>query len=399
MWDAIQAHQSPDALYLVLLKPWLEAMGGGEWATRLPSAVAGAVAVGLTCILGTRLLGRAAGLVAAGVLGTAVLVVEWSQRGDGVALGLAGIVGATVALVAALERPSWWRWGLWGLAAAIAVGADLLMATVLLAHGAAFATRRPRPEWRTPAVALALVAVVALTSTALILTSDARHVGGLQAPPGGTVVDGLWRLAGLTPIPLAVAGLGVFVLVTSRVPGAEHWQTTLLVTWLVAPVAVGVLVSFGRPAFDPGYAIAAVPALALLVAAGVVSQEQRIAFALVALLVVGAGVRLVLWYGGPSVEDWRGAVRAIQAEQRAGEAVLVLPERTRVAAAVLRGRWIRGRPPARPPRLAAPRGRRRRPSPRARSQAPAPAALRPPRGTKARRAPLAPGLGRAVGPA
>ena len=139
-------------------------------------------------------------------------------------------------------------------------------------------------------------------------------------------------------MPIAVAGLGVFVLVTARVAGAETWKTVLLGAWLAAPVVLGLLVSLARPAFDAGYAVVAVPALALLVAAGVVSQQRWVALGLVALLGAGAGVptrasgtraRAPRTGGPPS--------RQIRAEQRAGEAVVVLPERQRVAAAYYAG--------------------------------------------------------------
>ena len=337
LWDELRGHEAPHALYDVLLKPWLAVAGTGEWAVRFPAALTGAVAVGLTCALGTRLLGRVAGVVAAGVLGTSVVVVDWSQRGHGAALALAAVVAATLALVAALERPVWWRWAVWALAGALAVAVSLLAVSVLAAHAAAYLTYRPRPGWRTPAVALGAVAVVALASVALVLASDARRVGGLALPDAEATSDGVWRLLGLTPVPIAVAGLGVFALITVRVAGAEVWKTALLGAWLLAPVVMGLLVSLARPGFEAGYALVAVPALALLVAAGVVSQQRWVALGLVSLLVAGAGFRLVEWYTGPSAEDWRGAVGAIRAEQRAGEAVVVLPERQRIAAAYYAG--------------------------------------------------------------
>jgi mannosyltransferase len=311
--------------------------GADEWMLRLPAAVCGALAVSLTCVLGARLLGRLAGVVAACALATSLAFVEWSQRGDGTVPALLAIVGATLALVAALDRPAWWRWAVWGVAAGLAVALSLTCVPVVAAHAAAFATRAPRPSWRVPAIALAAVLVVALASAGAVLASDAVPLGELGLPDAERTGDALWRLIGATPVPLAVAGLGVFVLVTSRVAGAATWKTVLLCTWLVAPVAFGLLVSLGRPAFDPGYAVVALPALALLVAAGVVSQQRWVAIALVAVLGAGAVFRLAEWYSGESAEDWRGAIEAIRAEQRAGEAVVVLPRRDAVAAAYYAG--------------------------------------------------------------
>ncbi len=337
LWDAVVGREAPHALVDVLLKGWLALASTDAWTLRLPAAVAGAAAVGLTCALGTRLLERVAGLVAAATMATGVLIVEWSQRGHGATLALAAVVGATLVFVAALEEPSRRRWVLWALLAGVAMAASLLMAPVLVAQGAAFAARRPRPDWRPPAVALAVVTIVALASAALVLASDAGRIDHLAVPGLNQVAEGLWRLGGLTPVPVAVAALGLFALVTARVEGASTWKAVLLGTWLLAPVLTGLLLSLGRPTFDAGYAIASSPALALLVAAGVVSQTRWIALALVALLAGGAGFRLVEWYSGPSREDWRAAVETIRSEQRAGEAVLVLPQRQSLAAAYYAG--------------------------------------------------------------
>jgi uncharacterized membrane protein len=333
LWTALRGHEAPQALYDLLLEPWLAFAGAGETAARAPAALFGAIAVGLICTLGTRLLGRPAGLVSAAVMATAVVVVEWSQSARGASLALAAAVAATLALVSALESPAWWRWLLWAVAGTLAVAASPLMVSALAAHAAAFLTYRPRPAWRLPASMLAAVTIVAAAASTFVLASDAVTIRGLGLPEADETWNGLWRLIGLSPIPVAVAGLGLFVLVTARVPGAERWKTVLLGTWLVAPVALGLLASLARPAFDAGYALAAVPALALLVAAGVVSQQRWVAVGLVALLGASAAFRLTEWYTGPSAQDWRGAVDRIRAEQRAGEAVIVLPERQRVAAA------------------------------------------------------------------
>ena len=337
LWDAVAGEEAPHALVDVVLKAWLALVSTDAWTLRLPAAAAGAVAVGLTCALGTRLLGRVAGLVAAGTMAAGVLFVEWSQRGHGATLALAAVVGATLVFVAALERPSRRRWALWALLSGLALAASLLMLPVLLAQSAAFAVRRPRPDWRAPAVAVAAVALVALASAALVVASDAGRIDRVALPGLHQVVEGLWRIGGLTPVPLAVAALGLFALLTARVDGAATWKAVLLGAWLLAPVATGLLVSLGRPTFDPGYAIASAPALALLVAAGVVSQTRWIALGLVALLAGGAGFRLVQWYDGPSREDWRAAVETIRSEQQAGEAVLVLPQRQSLAAAYYAG--------------------------------------------------------------
>ena len=331
LWSAVRDNEAPHALVDALLKGWIAFAGDGEWALRVPAALAGAVAVALTGALGARLFGRVAGLVAAGVLATNVAVLAWSQTARSESFAVAAVVLATLALVAALERPTGWRFGLWAAAAALAVAVSLLALPVVVAHAVACAVARPRADWRAPAAAAALVGAVALAVALLVATAAAGTItGGL--PDGRELGFEMWRLAGWSPVPIALAAFGVFVLVTRRVEQAATWKTALLAAWLTAPVATGLLLALARSSFDTRYALTATPALALLAAAAVVSQHGRIELALVALLGLGAAVSLSAWYAGPGDEDWRGAVRAIQSGQQPGEAVIVVPARERVAA-------------------------------------------------------------------
>jgi mannosyltransferase len=336
LWSAVRGHEAPHALVDVALKGWVSVAGDDEWSLRLPAAVAGAVAVGLVCLLATRMYGRVAGLVAAGVLATNAAVLAWSQTARSESFLLATVVLATLALVAAVERPTWWRVSLWGLAAVLAVAISPLALPVLVAHTVAFAVRRPREALRSAWVAAGVAAVAAVVSVVLVATSDAGSIAG-GLPPVEELGLGLWQLAGWSPVPLAVGAYGLFALITRRVDGAETWTTVLLGAWLALPVAAGLLVAVARASFDPRYALTATPALALLAAAGVVAQRGRIEAALVAVLAVGAAVTLVAWYAGPSEEDWRAAIDAVEAEQQPGDAVVVLPDRQRIAAAYYAG--------------------------------------------------------------
>ena len=63
IWHAARATEAPHLVYYGLMKPWLAVTGTSAWAVRFPSALFGALAAGMTAILGRRLFGQLAGLV------------------------------------------------------------------------------------------------------------------------------------------------------------------------------------------------------------------------------------------------------------------------------------------------------------------------------------------------
>lgn len=64
---------------------WLVALtsrrGVDEWSLRLPSVLAGAATVGVTCLLGARLIAPAAGPIAGAVLASSFAVFQWARTG------------------------------------------------------------------------------------------------------------------------------------------------------------------------------------------------------------------------------------------------------------------------------------------------------------------------------
>ena len=119
-------------------------LGDSELALRLPSAVAVALAAGLLVVLGTMLLERVGGLVAGLAFAVNAGVIEASREARPYALGLLGVVLATLLFVLALERGGGWRWVPYAVAAAALPLTHPLAASVLAAHGAALIALRER---------------------------------------------------------------------------------------------------------------------------------------------------------------------------------------------------------------------------------------------------------------
>ena len=100
-------------LYHLLMKGWIAVAGESEWALRLPSAVAGALAVVLLYQLGRRLGGERVGVVAALVLLLNPFALWLAQDAKAYSMLLALAVWSLVVLVNALEHGGRRRWLVW----------------------------------------------------------------------------------------------------------------------------------------------------------------------------------------------------------------------------------------------------------------------------------------------
>ena len=154
-------HDAPDQAGGLLALALAGTVGNDELTLRAPSAIAVALAAGLLVVLGTMLLGRVGGLVAGVVFALDAGVVEAAREARPAALGLLGIVVATLLFVVALERGGGWRWIPYAIAAAALPLTHPLAASVLAAHGAALIALREREDLRRAGIALVSGTVIA----------------------------------------------------------------------------------------------------------------------------------------------------------------------------------------------------------------------------------------------
>ena len=154
-------HDDPGQAGELLLLKVAGTVGDSELALRLPSAIAVALAAGLLVVLGTLLLERVGGLVAGLAFAVNAGVIEASREARPYAVGLLGIVLATLLFVFALERDGGWRWIPYAAVAALLPLTHPLAASVLAAHGATLIALRERPDLRRAGIALVAGTVVA----------------------------------------------------------------------------------------------------------------------------------------------------------------------------------------------------------------------------------------------
>ena len=299
IWEAARDTEAPHLVYYSLLKPWVAVFGTSDWALRLPSVLFGALAAGATALLGRRLFGELAGLLAGLALAASSYFVSWSQAARGYTLAVLLATVATYAFVRACEERSTAWWAIWAASLAAAGWVSVFAFSVAAAHFAAFVLFRPRPDLRVPVVAACVAIAAFLPQLVLVVMGDNGQLDWIPTPTPRHVAVGMWDWASRNPIAVLAGAIGIVQLFREAVPRATRWKAALIAVWLVAPLAATLLASISQPAFEARYVLVGLPALALAVAAGVVSLPRRWALALGIALVLSATVRLGQHYLAP----------------------------------------------------------------------------------------------------
>ncbi|MGK5522857.1 glycosyltransferase family 39 protein [Micromonospora sp. URMC 107] len=320
----IDAATSP---YYLFMHAWVAVFGDSVTALRLPAALAMAATAGLTAVLGQRLLGARAGLLAGLLLAVLPGTSRYGQEARPYALATLLAVLATLLLVEATARPRWTRWA--GYAAAVAaLGLTHLVALTLLAAHAVtvLATRRAGPPSRPLRWALALLPTVLLLTPLVLVAREqrSRQLGWVEtARP-----DDLAALAGGVTQSGVVGG----VLVGLAALGAARLGRRALLPGLAVLLPVLLLFAAGLvvPLWVPRYLVFVVPFACLLAGAALTAVPLPPALAVVALagllgLPDQAALRRTHEWPRSATVDYRGVARIVADGQRPGDAVVYSP--------------------------------------------------------------------------
>ncbi len=334
-------------LYYVIMWPIVRLIGPGEVATRLPSALAMAVAAAVIFALGKRLVSTRAGLAAGLVFAILPQISIYGQtaRPYAVAVALAAI--ASYLLVLALEaaaagdRGHMFGW-LFGYGACLAVLGYVHVFGLLLAAAHAVPVARGwlrRTDGRTgKSLALGWLAVVmAAFAAAFPVIAAAMHQdlsavswaksGALTEFADLTGLIGPHLLAGAACV--AVIGAIAVSARTGRTRLAANWPGDLIalcVPWLILPTVILVVASsLFSPVYVFRYVIFCAPAAALLLGAGLAALGWRAGTAALAIMAALALPSLLqVRTAGGHGDDIRGADRIVAMHRRPGDALIYM---------------------------------------------------------------------------
>lgn len=275
-------------LYFLFLYGWIRVAGESAMAIRLLSTFFGLIGLAATYAVGARLVDRWTGLIAVAVLGASGFFIYYTREARMYTLLLALASLATWAYLWWRSKPTWRRALVYGLLMAAMLYTHYSGALVILTHGLHLlltggwrmivSSGEPRAT-RTRSIGFGVVRFVAPYVIAFIayLPWLPTFLNQMRANPNGPLaipVPTDWgTVAGLVLI--LTAGVWIlfvlpFILGTAIPRLREYWRgALLLVLWLLlTPILLLVLNAWFAPVYQVRYAIAMLPAGALLLAYG-----------------------------------------------------------------------------------------------------------------------------------
>ena len=325
---------NPPFFYLIL-HFWMLLAGDSAFAVRLPSALAGALAIPVMYGVGKLLFDRSAGLVGALILALGAYHVRYAQE----ARAYGPMVFFTLLsfyFFVKLVKEGRTPYATGGYVACTA----LLMYTHFYAVFFALAqvlyllaSRKDLRGWILPGGVLALLYLPWVLLLAVnVLSPAGAWQGGTTWIPEPTVAD-VARIfqAYSGSLPLAIvltslAGYGLF-----RTLRGDRTTAYLLLAWLLVPIIVPFIAShLYRPMLTDRYTIAAAPAFYLLATQGIAGfrgyayGERRYAQALLVVLVAALSVvSMVGYFYAVTKQPWRELAGYVDTHGRSGDLVLL----------------------------------------------------------------------------
>jgi len=339
------------SLYYVLLRMWLQ-FGQSEFLIRSLSVLIAAATLPAIYWLARLLYDRRVALITAALFTFNAYSVRYAQEARSYALFLLLATLSSGFLIAFLRAPARRNWLGYVLMSVLAVYAHfyalLLVAAQWLAlrqlssydqttdEFAAQVHAQLRRAWITIGLAvLPLLVFVAKTGAGPIRWIQRPGLRGLFEFYEHLAGGSNWVLPAICAVACIAAVMPHKKQLFARDQNWETWRTQFLLIWLFFPVGLTVLLSFARPVFLGRYMIFCLPALLILVAAGLARLRQSwlLGAALTGILLFGLqGISFVYGHDFDNQRDASGAATSFILDQtQPGDAVVFHIADTRVA--------------------------------------------------------------------
>jgi mannosyltransferase len=341
------------SLYYFLLRVWLH-FGQSPFFIRSLSAVISAATLPAIYWVAKQLFDRRVALIATALLAVNAYSVRFAQEARSYAMFMLLATLSSGFLIAWVSpdlrsqsatsnsQARRLRWYI--LTSVLAVYAHLYAILLIVGHWMVI-SRTPRPE--RDQVRLAnirrawkMIGITVLPLLIFVAKTGAGPIRWIQRPGVQDLFEFFKHLAGGT---WALALLYTAALVAALIPAGKHlwkrdpswqvWRCKFLLVWLLFPVVLTILLSFARPVFLARYMIFCLPALLILVAAGLARLNRwLLPPVLVVILLLGLqGIAFVYGRDFDNERDASGAATDfILDHTQPGDAIIFHIAETRV---------------------------------------------------------------------
>ncbi|MFJ8050802.1 hypothetical protein [Streptomyces luteogriseus] len=262
IWRLLHDVDAVHGLYYLFMHAVLT-VHPSEVVLRLPSVCAATATAGLVAALGVRLAGPRVGLCAGALYAITPMTGHYAQEGRSYALVAAGVAGATLLLVRAVDAGGARAWWPYGTVVTLTCVLHELAVPVLGAHAVTLALLRvPGRVWSGWGRAAGAVALLVLPLV-WVSQGQAGQVAWL-VPPGWDRVERLAR--NFSPGPAGPVFWGTLLLMAVGL--RERRTAAVAVPLLLVPPGILMTVSQVRPLYHDRYVLYALAGASLLVAAG-----------------------------------------------------------------------------------------------------------------------------------
>ncbi len=338
--------------YTLGMACWIKVFGTSEVAVRLPSAIAGTLAIPALYGLGRALRGPRLGLIAAALLTISPYAHWYAQDAKMYSLLVLLTIVATWLLLVAMRRGGA-MWVAYGIVAALTLGIHATFLLVLAAHAviavalwrAGYGVRPAGRQARWLAILIG-VATLPLLIWGAIFAVQNGPTWQVKATPWDILrrmlvefsvthraADAVQAWGVSLYVALAALGVGLTWRAGNGEGGTPPRRALLVVGAMTAvPGVLFMLLSMQRAVFEDRYLIVALPGFLLLAALGVDGLLRRkpawplaVAAGVAVLIVAWLPLRDANFSTVPQKEDWREAYRHLAEHARAGDGVVVYP--------------------------------------------------------------------------
>lgn len=332
-------------LYNLFLHFWMILFGSSETSVRLPSALAGVLAIPVIYLVGSRTLGRRVGLFSAGLLTISPYHDWYSQEAKMYSIAVLLTLLSTLFFIEALRRNGRWWWAAYVIAMSLSFYTHVTTVLIFVGQCAFFLItwRRWQGRHKSWLVAVALLTLpylpIALWAGRVVLgaahTWQAKvtlwQMIQIEGTKWAVNRDYVWMEIRGRLIYGCLAGLGLLggFLTARRRESNARWAA-LFTSLIVLPVILFWILTFKQPLFNDRYLIMSLPAYLILVALGIRFLERRIwplaIFAMVFVIAYAwVPLRDINRSSLPQKEDWRGAYSTLVAHAQSKDLIVIEP--------------------------------------------------------------------------